>query len=430
METTNAFLPNIGQMCVSHLIGLCGRHFEWRDGRGIVLSFNRSHNLYPDVDSHDENLDIEEDDTAWYTSQDVAIEYSLYDFVDFLKAAVTMKGISPAHETNGLDSLGSPASTLGKRHAIYLFDRLKSLAKRTARPIDANTNGPQRYPVSTWRAIGLSDKAIEIFGQVNSICSKVCCPGTVSTVQFLEDIAWSYYNAGRNREALGVYQGLIDSGLRTGNPITENLYRMSKTLEALGHFDRALSAHQQTWIRFKAERCKDTTLGSHALKSMGIILCKSHQYSQAVSLYKQALLLEVHELGPGHPEIVSTLVNLAGAYGCLRRYTTCVRLNQLALALIRRTGRAKDEELANIHHNIALALAGRGKECFADARRHFARSHHLYLRIFGPEHQRTKGAASLFYSARRQAALQRSPRKTVVTRFRSQRYRTRRGRKH
>jgi tetratricopeptide (TPR) repeat protein len=85
------------------------------------------------------------------------------------------------------------------------------------------------------------------------------------------------------------------------------------------------------------------------LNAWGIVSYEAGQYPAAELLYQRALALWEQVLGPTHPEVATSLNNLAGLYQAQGRYAKAEPLYQRALAI-------REHSLAPLHPHIAQSL--------------------------------------------------------------------------
>ena len=92
-------------------------------------------------------------------------------------------------------------------------------------------------------------------------------------------------------------------------------------------------------------------------KALGILWCQKGQYRLAVRELYHAVRLENKCFGALHPNVVNTFRNMSVPYCRLNKVSKAVQLNQVALQIKKRWGVSMDEETADLHHNLALALS-------------------------------------------------------------------------
>jgi len=82
---------------------------------------------------------------------------------------------------------------------------------------------------------------------------------------------------------------------------------------------------------------------------LAVVYVDQGQYAEAAALYRRALAIREAKLGKNHPDVASTLANLAGVYHDQGQYADAVALLQRALAI-------KEAKLGKDHPDVASTL--------------------------------------------------------------------------
>jgi tetratricopeptide (TPR) repeat protein len=211
-------------------------------------------------------------------------------------------------------------------------------------------------------------------------------------------MAWANHGLGRNNEALDKYREAIMLRDQIGMDATETMYSQAVTLQSLGQLDNALTLLEQTSLNVQEGKCRDQKLAANISKSIGLVHLQKGQFQQAVSALTQAWRLETQCLGTIHPNTANTIANLGVVYSHLGKISKSIKLNQLALHIKRHCGGKGDEEVADVHHNLACALlqSERRSRHKADITHHLKRSLHLYSKVSGVKTEKTRRTRELF----------------------------------
>ena len=85
------------------------------------------------------------------------------------------------------------------------------------------------------------------------------------------------------------------------------------------------------------------------------------RYADAERLYKESLALDEKNLGPDHPDVATTLNNLALVYKTQGRYTDAEPLYKRALTMLENKLGAENPSVATSLSNLALLSQSQGK---------------------------------------------------------------------
>jgi tetratricopeptide (TPR) repeat protein len=144
------------------------------------------------------------------------------------------------------------------------------------------------------------------------------------------------------------------------------------------------------WFRKSAELQKDLGLEEDFATSL-IWLAHLYQfqrrYSEAESLYLQALELRKHLLGDEHLDVASSLNFLASLYKFQRRYSEAEPLLLQALELRKRLLGEEHPDVAHIFNNLALVYKLQGH--YNEAESLYLQALQLLQRLLGEEHSDT-----------------------------------------
>ena len=85
-----------------------------------------------------------------------------------------------------------------------------------------------------------------------------------------------------------------------------------------------------------------------SLNNLALLYYTQGQYAQAEPLYQRALAIREQTLAPMHPDVGTSLHNLATLYCAQGQYAQAESLYQRALAI-------RDQTLGSMHPNVALS---------------------------------------------------------------------------
>jgi tetratricopeptide (TPR) repeat protein len=136
-----------------------------------------------------------------------------------------------------------------------------------------------------------------------------------------------------------------------------------------------------------------------SLNNLAVIYTKQGRYSEAESFHQQALALWKRLLGDEHPDVATSLNNLALLYDKQGRYGEAESLHQQALALWKRLLGDEHPDVATSLNNLALLYRNQGR--YSEAEPLSQQALTLWKRLLGDEHpdvaQSLNNLAMLYY---------------------------------
>ena len=121
------------------------------------------------------------------------------------------------------------------------------------------------------------------------------------------------------------------------------------------------------------------------LANVGRYLHKQAKDKEAERLHTQALTIRRKVLGNDHPDVASSLKNLADVYSALRRYADSERLHVEALAIREKVYGSEHADIAHSLNNLAIVYRIMGKH--QEAERLHLRALAIRKKVHGEEHQ-------------------------------------------
>jgi serine/threonine protein kinase/Flp pilus assembly protein TadD len=132
-----------------------------------------------------------------------------------------------------------------------------------------------------------------------------------------------------------------------------------------------------------------------SLNNLAVLYGNQGKYDQAEPLYKRALAVREKALGPDHPDVAASLNNLATLYTTQGRYAEAEPLLKRSLAVREKALGPDHPSVAESLHNLAAIYDKQGR--YAEAEPLFKRSLAIHEKALGPDHPNV--AASLHYLA-------------------------------
>ena len=109
-----------------------------------------------------------------------------------------------------------------------------------------------------------------------------------------------------------------------------------------------------------------------SLNNLAALYSKQGKYAEAEPLYKRSLAIREKALGPDHPNVATSLSSLAGVYGNQGKYAEAEPLHQRALAIREKALGPDHPDIATSLNNLAVMYLNQKK--YADAEPFFKRS--------------------------------------------------------
>jgi CHAT domain-containing protein/Tfp pilus assembly protein PilF len=121
-----------------------------------------------------------------------------------------------------------------------------------------------------------------------------------------------------------------------------------------------------------------------SLNNLAGLYYSQGRYADAEPLYQRSLAIREKALGRDHPDLAQSLNNLAGLYDSQGRYADAEPLYQRALAIREKALGRDHPDLAQSLNNLAVLYKSQGR--YADAEPLFQRSLAIYEKVLGRDH--------------------------------------------
>ncbi|BAY75561.1 NB-ARC domain-containing protein [Nostoc linckia NIES-25] len=148
-------------------------------------------------------------------------------------------------------------------------------------------------------------------------------------------------------------------------------------VQALPWYEKCLSSAKK---RFDDEHPDVAT----SLNNLAFLYNSQGRYSDAEPLYIEALAMTKRLLGDEHPDVANSLNNLAALYNSQRRYSDAEPLLIKALAMKKRLLGDEHPSVANSLNNLALLYDSQGR--YSDAEPLYIEALAMTKRLLGDEH--------------------------------------------
>ncbi|NEO93027.1 MAG: tetratricopeptide repeat protein, partial [Moorea sp. SIO3G5] len=151
-----------------------------------------------------------------------------------------------------------------------------------------------------------------------------------------------------------------------------------------GAYEQALPWYQQCLSTVTERLGQDHPDVATSLNNLAGLYSSQGRYQEAEPLYQQALEMSQRLLGQDHPDVATSLNNLALLYYSQGRYQDAEPLFQQALDLSQRLLGEEHPDVAQSLNNLALLYSSQGR--YQDAEPLFQQALDLSQRLLGEEH--------------------------------------------
>lgn len=120
-----------------------------------------------------------------------------------------------------------------------------------------------------------------------------------------------------------------------------------------------------------------------------ILPCHQDKYEEALEAHQKALEIRTRVFGPQHASVADSLNNISLVYENQRKYDKALESHKKALEIRTRAFGSQHLQIVAISYfNTGLVYRTLGKA--KEATEMFTNSYSIFLKVFGPDHPRTK----------------------------------------
>ncbi|HLO85150.1 MAG TPA: tetratricopeptide repeat protein [Nostocaceae cyanobacterium] len=179
--------------------------------------------------------------------------------------------------------------------------------------------------------------------------------------------------------------------------------RLGWFYQGQGLYQQAEPYYQQCLELAKHRLGKEHPQVATSLNNLAALYYSTGRYTEAEPLYQDALAMRKRLLGDEHPDVAASLNNLAGLYESTGRYTEAEPLYQDALAMTKRLLGDEHPDVATSLNNLAELYRVTGR--YTEAEPLYAQALAMTKRLLGDEHPDVatslNNLALLYYSTGR-----------------------------
>jgi CHAT domain-containing protein/tetratricopeptide (TPR) repeat protein len=164
----------------------------------------------------------------------------------------------------------------------------------------------------------------------------------------------------------------------------EELNEQVKTLYGQGKYAEALPLAQDALRLAEATYGPEHPNVATSLNNLAVLYDEQGKYAEAELLHRRALAIREKVLGPEHPDVATSLNNLAEVYRAQGRYAEAEPLHRRALAIKEKALGPEHPAVATSLNNLAVVYQDQGK--YGEAEPLYRRALAIREKALGPEH--------------------------------------------
>ena len=294
-------------------------------------------------------------------------------------------------------TLGRTYDALGLYHeAIPLEEKVRDYYLKNLGIENTNTlKAMDNLATSYWEA-GRNDKALKLREQMLALYRKVLGPEHPNTLWAMGNLANSYYTAGRRDEALKLREQVLALRRKVLGPehpeTISAMNNLAISYNNAGRKNEALKLREQVLAFFRKVLGPEHPITLRAMNNLAVSYDNAGRNDEALKLKEQVLALRRKALGPEHPDTIMAMNNLANSYDAAGRKDEAFKLREQVLALRRKVLGPEHPDTIMAMGNLASSYdeAGRKDEALKLREQVLA----LSRKVSGPEHPDTLTAVN------------------------------------
>ena len=209
----------------------------------------------------------------------------------------------------------------------------------------------------------------------------------------LEQLVQAGYRSGRNMDPLILEMAERAVAIKTkvfglNHPATSaSLMHLANLLNERRECERALPVYDQAIANLVADAVGHEQAIAVLTSSRGVALRRLGRYEEALGSYERALAMQEIAYGGDHPDLASTLNNLANVLVQLGDYSRARRAHERALAIRMQFLGPDHEWVGETYNNLSTVLGYMGE--YVASLRAEEQAVNIFKAKLGPDHERT-----------------------------------------
>ncbi len=174
-------------------------------------------------------------------------------------------------------------------------------------------------------------------------------------------------------------------GLAEDHPaVSEILNNLGVIHLAMGEYDEALVAHQQSLVLREATLGPDHPDVALSLNNLGNVHTARADYEQARRTHERSLSIREAAFGPDHPSLAASLSNVGSVLNKQGEYAQALEAHRRALAILEQAQGPEHLDVAAVLNNVGITYESMGR--YEQARQAHERALGIIEKAHGPDH--------------------------------------------
>ncbi|KAH8795188.1 hypothetical protein DL96DRAFT_1723450 [Flagelloscypha sp. PMI_526] len=320
-----------------------------------------------------------------------AINYSisLHPLVQQWAQHYTQRQHEVIHATQALLCLGTP--TGGSEQDYAMIMSLLPHVRESAKSGFSLHYSLLPYVGYVYEHGGMFQESSEIWRRALPEMQQQLGPTHAETLGCMSNLATTYWELGRSREALKLNEEVFEFRKRTlghkdpGTLVTMN--NLAQVYLDLGQYQQALKLNQESLELTKLVLGDEHQITLKTMSNLAHVYSKLRRHLDALELNLEVLELRKRVLGHKHPDTLVTMSNLAFVLSCLGKQQDTLKLNQELLELRKQVLGDEHPATLNTMSNLAHDYSTLGR--YQDALKLNEEMLNLKKQVLGPRHPNT-----------------------------------------
>jgi tetratricopeptide (TPR) repeat protein len=303
---------------------------------------------------------------------------------------IRRQALGPEHPDTamGLNNLAELYQAQGRyEQAEPLYQQALVIYQQILGPENPDTATGLNNLAELYRVQGKYELAKPLYQQALAIYQRALGPEHPNVAKGLNNLGGLYQTQGEDIQIR--YTKIMPANkytINTAHTAVQRMYRLMT--QARSNFIQAEPLYQKALAIQRQALGPDHPDVATSLSNLALLYQAQGKYEQARPLYQQALAIQRRALGPDHPDVAKSLSNLAGLHQAQGKSEQAESLLQQALAIQRQTLGSEHPDLAKNLSNIAGLYQEQGKYELAEPL--YQQALAIYRQSLGSEHSTTK----------------------------------------
>lgn len=279
----------------------------------------------------------------------------------------------PATQARVRLMLGTTLLNLGDAKAAEpQFDRARKIYEELLGPDDEATLAATNDLATSYRQQGRYKEALVLDERVAGLRTVALGPDHPHTLKSLNNLAYTYAQLGQEKDALRLDKEVYERRLATLGPNhSDTIFSMGNLASdyfALRQDAEALKLYEGAYERRLALNGPDHAETIVAMNNLANVLGEVGRHDEALKMLTEVAERMRANSGPDHVDTLMAMSNLARSYSALKRWPESLGLHRKVLALRRKKLALDHPETLVSMYNVGTVLSsmGRGDEAMTE----------------------------------------------------------------